>query len=192
MVSLGQILKLPKTRQKPLQRHVRVVLFKKWLQKTRNIKKMTSFRKSPKLPTMQRLYRLCKMVSLAQKLKLPKTCQKRLQRHARLCLCKKTALKTPNYNIPAKISFRKSLKLGTMQRLQALQNDQFSSKIKIAKSVPKTSLETRQSCSVQKPAPKNTLYSGNDKFWKITKIGHNEKGIQALKNGQFHSKIKIA
>ena len=105
----------------------------------------------------------------------------------------KMALKTPNNNnIPEMTSFRKSLKLGTMQRLQALQNDQFSSKIKIAKSVPKTSLETRQSCSVQKPAPKNTLYSGNDKFWKITKIGHNEKGIQALKNGQFHSKIKIA
>ena len=43
-----------------------------------------------------------------------------------------------------------------MERLQALQNGKFVLKIQIAKKVPKTSLETRQNCSVQKSAPKNT------------------------------------
>ena len=34
-------------------------------------------------------YSPCKMVSLAQKLKMPKTCDKRLYKHIRLVLCKK-------------------------------------------------------------------------------------------------------
>ena len=51
-----------------------------------NIGKMTAFRKWPKLATMQRLYSLCKMVSLGRKLKFTKTCEKRLYNHTRLIL----------------------------------------------------------------------------------------------------------
>ena len=41
-------------------------------------------------------YRLCKMVSLGQKLKWPKTCEKRFCKHLRVVLCKKQLQKTPN------------------------------------------------------------------------------------------------
>ena len=43
-----------------------------------------------------------------------------------------------------------------MQGLQALENGQFGSKIKIAKKIQKTTLEKQQSCSTQKTAPKNS------------------------------------
>ena len=41
-------------------------------------------------------YSLCKMVSLGQKIKLPKTCQKRLYERIRGVLCKKRLQKTLN------------------------------------------------------------------------------------------------
>ena len=41
-------------------------------------------------------YRLCKMVSLAQKVKMPKRCEKRFYKHVRVVLCKKLHEKTPN------------------------------------------------------------------------------------------------
>ena len=62
-----------------------------------------------------------------------------------------------------------------MKRLLALQNGQLGSKIKIAKNRPKTSLETRQSCSLENTAPKSTEYSRNKKFLKLAKIGQNGK-----------------
>ena len=55
MVSLGPKLKFTKTCEKRLYYHTRVVLRKKQLQKRANIRKMTAFRKWPKLATMQRL-----------------------------------------------------------------------------------------------------------------------------------------
>ena len=44
----------------------------------------------------QALQRLCKMVSLGQKLKMPKRCEKRLYEHIRVVVCKKPLQKTPN------------------------------------------------------------------------------------------------
>ena len=41
-------------------------------------------------------YTLCKMVSLGQKFKWSKTCQKRFYKHVRVVLCKKPMEKTPN------------------------------------------------------------------------------------------------
>ena len=128
------------------------------------------------------------MVSLGQKLKLPKTCQKRLQGHVRV-LCAKNGSETPN--IREMTSFRKWPKSTTMQRLQALQNVQFGSKIKIAKNMPKTCLETHQSCSVQKTAPKTLNIREMTSFRKRPKSARMQ-GLQALQNGQLGSKIKIA
>ena len=45
---------------------------------------------------MQRLYSLCKMVSLGQKLKLPKACKKQLYRHIGIVLCKNRLEKAAN------------------------------------------------------------------------------------------------
>ena len=44
-IFLGQKLKLPKTYEKPLYKHITVPLCKKRLQKTVNIRKMRAFRK---------------------------------------------------------------------------------------------------------------------------------------------------
>ena len=80
-------------------------------------------------------YSLCKMVSLGQKLKFTKTCEKRFFNHIRVVLCKKQLEKTPNIR-----EIRRFWKSAIVQRLWRLQNGQFGSKIKIHKNVRKTTL----------------------------------------------------
>ena len=63
-----------------------------------------------------------------------------------------------------------------MQRLRPLQNGQFGSKIKNAKTMPKSILQQHFNCSVQKDPRKNTKYSRNEM---ILKIGHLAKAIIA-------------
>ena len=41
-------------------------------------------------------YRLCKIATLAQELKMAKTCEKRFCNHIRVVVCKKRLQKTPN------------------------------------------------------------------------------------------------
>ena len=94
------------------------------------------------------------MVSLSQKLKMPKTCHKRLYKHIRLVLCKKRLQKAAN--IWEMRQFWKLAKMATMQRLYPLQSGHFGSKIKIAKSMRKTAVEAHYSCIMQKTAPKNS------------------------------------
>ena len=43
-------------------------------------------------------YSLCKMVSLGQKLKMPKTCKKRFFKSVEVVLCKKTTPKNTKYS----------------------------------------------------------------------------------------------
>ena len=94
------------------------------------------------------------MVSLAQKLKMPKTCDKRLYKHIRLVLCKKRLQKAAN--IWEMRPFWKLAKMATMQKLEPLQSGQFGSKIKIAQSMRKTAVKAHYSCFMQKTAPKNS------------------------------------
>ena len=153
MVTLGQKLKMPKTCDKRLYKHIRLFLCKKRLQKATNIWEMRPFWKLAKTATMQRLWPLqsgqfgskikiakkhakngcrstlqlyyakngpkkqlifekwdhfenwqkwplckglCKVVSLGQKLKMPKTWYKTLYKHIRLVLCKKRLQKATN------------------------------------------------------------------------------------------------
>ena len=63
---------------------------------------------------MQRLYP-CKLLSLNQKIKLPKTCEERFYKHIKVGLCKKRIEKTANIR---KIgAFTKLQEKATMQRL---------------------------------------------------------------------------
>ena len=93
MVSLGQKIKLLKTSEKRLYNHITVVLCKKTDRKKANIREMRGFWKLAKMDTRQRP---CKMASLGQKIKLLKTCEKRLYNHIRGVLCKKRIEKTAN------------------------------------------------------------------------------------------------
>ena len=89
-------------------------------------------------------------------------------------------------------SFGKSAKLATMQRLQVLQNGQVGSKIKIAKNMPKHSLVTGQSCSVQKKGPETPNFGEMTSFRKTAKILPTMQRLQALQNGYCGSKVKFA
>ena len=48
----------------------------------------------------------------------------------------------------------------------------FGTEFKTAKFVPKSTLETHQTCSMQKTARRNAYYSRNDKIFKSGKNGH--------------------
>ena len=91
MVSLGQKFKWPKTCEKIFYKHVRVVLWKNRCIKHQIFEKWDHFENRQSWKG----YRLCKMVSLGQKLKWPKTCEKRFCKHVRVVLCKKLLQKTP-------------------------------------------------------------------------------------------------
>ena len=70
---------MQKTRKKPFYKNIRVILWKNLLEKTPNIPKKGTILKIGHLAEaipMQRLYSLCKMVGLGQKLKMPKTRKK--------------------------------------------------------------------------------------------------------------------
>ena len=58
-----------------------------------------------------------------------------------------------------------------------MENGQFGLKIKYAKNMRKTALLSHYSCSMQKAARKNSLYSKNESILKMAKNGHNAKAI---------------
>ena len=60
-------------------------------------------------------YSPCKILSLGQKIKLPKTCEKRFWKHIRVVLCKKGLQKTAN--IGKMRAFKKWPKMARMPRL---------------------------------------------------------------------------
>ena len=62
-----------------------------------------------------------------------------------------------------------------------MQNGQFGLKIKYAKNMRKTFLQTHSSCSMQKTALKNSQYSKNESILKMAKNGHCAKAIAHAK-----------
>ena len=83
-------------------------------------------------------YRLCKMVSLGQRLKWPKTREKRFYKHVRGFLCKKPLEKTANIR-----EMRPFWKSATLQTLKSLQNGQFGSEIQMPRNLRKKILQAR-------------------------------------------------
>ena len=88
-------IKFPKTCEKRFYKHITDVLCKKTAPKTFHIREIRRFWKLEKWPLCKG-YSLCKMVILGQKIKLPKTCEKRFYKHITDVLYKKRLLKTPN------------------------------------------------------------------------------------------------
>ena len=95
IATLGQKWKMPKTCEKRFYNHIRVVVCKKRLQKHLIFEKWEHFENSQNWPRGKG-YRLCKIATLGQKLKMPKTCEKRFYNHIRVVVCKKRLQKTPN------------------------------------------------------------------------------------------------
>ena len=98
MVSLGQKLKMPKTCEKPFCKNVKVVLCKKSSKKHQMFEHRDKFENRPsrKGHSPYKGYSLCKMVSLGQKLEMPKTCEKPFYKNNKVVLCRKPLKKTLN------------------------------------------------------------------------------------------------
>ena len=114
IVTLGQKLKMHKNMLKTFLQHIAVVLWKKRLEKTANIGKMKAHWKWQKRPPSKG-YRLCKIVTLGQKLKMHKNMLKTFLQHIAVVLCKKRLEKTAN--IGKMRAFWKWPKMATKQRL---------------------------------------------------------------------------
>ena len=114
IVSLCQKLKMPTRCKNSFYKSIKVVLCKKPLEKTPNIRKWDDFenRSSCKGYSPCKGYSLCKIVSLGQKLKMPKTCQNSFYESIRVVLCKKPLEKTPNIR-----EMRRFWKSAILQRL---------------------------------------------------------------------------
>ena len=111
IVTLAQKLQMHKNMLKTFLQHIAVVLCKKRLEKTANIAKMRAFWKWPP----SKGYRLCKIVTLAQKLQMHKNMLKTFLQHIAVVLCKKRLEKTAN--IAKMRAFWKWPKMATKQRL---------------------------------------------------------------------------
>ena len=98
MVSLGQKLKMPKTCEKPLYNNITVFRAKNQWKKHQILEKWDDFEIPPSCKGYSpcKGYRLWKMVSLGQKLKMPKICEKPFYNNITVVLCKKPLEKTPN------------------------------------------------------------------------------------------------
>ena len=114
IVSLGQKLKIPKTCEKTFYKNTRVVLCKKRLEKTPNIRAWDTFENRPfcKGYSAGNGYSLFKIVSLGQNLKIPKTCEETFYKNTRVVLCKRGCEKTPNIR-----EMRQFKKSAILQRL---------------------------------------------------------------------------
>ena len=121
------------------------------------------------------------MVSLGQKLKMPKTCEKPFHKNMSFCV-QKTARKKIKYWRNETI-----LKIGLLAKaiahakaiaISKWSDGQFVSKIKNAKNMRKIILQEHNSCSEQKTARKNIKYWRNET---ILKIGHLAKAIAHAK-----------
>ena len=90
---------MAKTCEKPFYKNIRVVLCKKALEKnTKYLRNETILKIGhlAKAIAHAKAIAFCKMVSLGQKLKMPRTCEKPFYKNIRVVLCKKPLEKTPN------------------------------------------------------------------------------------------------
>ena len=114
IVTLGQKLKMHKNMLKTFLQHIAVVPCKKRLQKQLIFEKWEHFENCQKWPPSKG-YRLGKIVTLGQKLKMHKNMLKTFLQHIAVVLCKKRLPKTAN--IRKMRAFWKLPKMATKQRL---------------------------------------------------------------------------
>ena len=95
IATLGQKLKMPKRCEKLLLDLIKDVVLKKPLQKHLLLEKSEQFENGQSRSRCMG-YSPCKMLSLGQKLKMPKRWEKRFYNHTEVVVCKKLLPKTPN------------------------------------------------------------------------------------------------
>ena len=149
IVTLGQNIKMHKNMFKTFPQHI-AVLCKKRLQKQLIFEKWEHFENGQKWPPSKG-YRLCKIVTLGQKLKMHKNMLKTFVQHIAVVLCKKRLQKTANIR-----KMRAFWKWAPSKGYNTVQKRHFGSKLKNAWKHAKNVSTTHCSCSMQKTAPKNS------------------------------------
>ena len=94
MLSFGQKLKMPKRGEKRFFDFIKAVVRKSRSKKHLILEKREQFQNGQNEPQCMG-YSPCKMLSLGQKLKMPKRCEKRFYDHIEVVVCKKLLQKTP-------------------------------------------------------------------------------------------------
>ena len=174
MVSFRKKIKLPKRFGKRLYKHIRVFLCKKRMEETANNGKMRRFWKLKKWPLCKG-YSLCKMVSFRQKIKLPKTCGKRLYKHITVVLWKKRMEETANNEEMRRFWKLEKWPLCKGKMVSAFAKWSVLVKKKIARKMRKAPLQAHYSCSVQKTDGRNRQYSKNETILKIGRMATVER-----------------
>ena len=108
---------------------------------------------------------LCKMITLGQKLKIPKTSRKTLYKHIRVILCQKQLIfeKSHHFENLQKWPLHKGYSLWKMVTL--------GQKLKVQKKMQKNTLQAYYSYSMQKTAPKKQLiFEKSHRFEKFAKM----------------------
>ena len=148
---------------------------------------MRAFWKLSKLATTQRLKPL-RNVSLGRKLKMPKRCEKRVDDHIKVVVCKKALPKTPNI---LKIkAFSKWPKLATTQRLYPSQNGKSGSNYKCQKGAENNCTTTLKLLCAKNRSKKHLIFENLKHF----KNGHNWrrfKGYRLCKIVSLGKKLKM-
>ena len=101
MVNWDQKLKMPITCEKQFYKNIRVVLCKKPFRKNTKYSRNKTIWKIGHLAKAiahANAIAFTKMVSLGQKLKMPKTCENSFYKNIRVVLCKKTVRKNTKYS----------------------------------------------------------------------------------------------
>ena len=187
MVSFRQKIKLPKTCGKRLYKHITVVLCKKRMEETTNIRKMRRFWKLEKWPLCKG-YSLWKMVSFQQKIKLPERCGKHLYKHITVVLCRKRMEETANNRKMRR--FLKGGKMATMQSYSLCKMVRFRQKIKLPKTCGKRLYKHITVVLWKKRMEETTNIRKMRRFWKLEKWPLC-KGYSLWKMIRFREKIKL-
>ena len=169
IVTLGQRLKMHKNMLKTFLQHIAVVLCKKRLQKTANIRKMRAFWKWP--PSTG--YRLGKIVTLGQKLKMHKNMLKTFLQHIAVVLCKKRFQKTAN--IHKMRAFWKWPKMTTSKGYRLGKIVTLGQKLKMHKNMLKTFLQHIAVVLCKKRLQKTANIRKMRAFWKWPKTATKQR-----------------
>ena len=179
MVSLGQKLKMPKRCEKRFYDHIKVVVCKKPLQKNLIFEKWEHFENGQNWPCKCMGYSPCKMVSLGQKLKMPKRCEKRFLTTLKLMCAKNRSKKhlifekwehfENGQNWPQCMGYSpcKMLSLGQKLKMPKRCEKRFYYHIKVV--------------VCKKPLQKTPNIRKNDSILKMAKIGHDAWAIAHAK-----------
>ena len=95
MLTFGEKLKMPKRCQNDCTSTLELLCAKNRPKEHPIFEKWKHFEDGQNWPR-RKGYSLCKMVTSAQKLKIPKRCEKLLYEHIKVVVCKKPLQKTPN------------------------------------------------------------------------------------------------